>query len=96
MQHTSGEEKASVMDSRRTAPYRSRRSEFLQSRAPLEGLKKSRRRPAASLLRLAALSDFRPSDERQTVSLRTNLLTSDKPSHSLAGSPVLPDGLGGR
>ena len=29
-----------------------------------EGLKNSLRRPAASLLRLATLSDFRPSNER--------------------------------
>ena len=32
-----------------------------------EDLKNSLRRPAASLLRLATLSDFRPSNERQTV-----------------------------
>ncbi len=70
-----------------------RRSEFLKSRASLEGLKKSRRRPAASLLRLAALSDFRPSGEGQTVFLCTNLLTRDQPSHSSPEVPCFLTGL---
>lgn len=33
----------------------------MKLRAPLEDLKKSRRRPATVLLRLATISDFRPS-----------------------------------
>ena len=44
-----------------------RRREVLEVEGLPEGLKNSLRRPAASLLRLATLSDFRPSDERQTV-----------------------------
>ena len=44
-----------------------RRREFLEVEGLPEGLKNSLRRPAASLLRLATLSDFRPSDESLTV-----------------------------
>ena len=44
-----------------------RRREILEVEGLPEGLKNSLRRPVAVLLRLATLSDFRPSDERLTV-----------------------------
>ena len=67
MPRTSGEEKASVMNDKAQRALPCRRREILEVEGLPEGLKNSLRRPAASLLRLATLSDFRPSDERQTV-----------------------------
>ena len=67
----------------------------MKLRAPLEDLKKSRRRPAAALLRLATLLDFRPSFKVQGQILDNAEFEETTHAHH-AGSPELPDGPGGR
>ena len=60
-----GESERDELKAQRALPCR--RREILEVEGLPEGLKNSLRRPAASLLRLATLSDFRPQDERLTV-----------------------------
>lgn len=72
-----------MINSRCNAPYLAGGEGVLEVEGLPEGLKNSLRRPAASLLRLATLSDFRPSNERLTASIALTFrqVTNPRISH---------------